>query len=321
VRRGLGVVVAAVVFLAITASVWAAPRSVVLEFKGEPGQESRYGTTVEMAMDLEAMDPGSGMQVFSLAPRLTASAVTIGRVLEVAENGDVTMGGRVESFDFSLDVADLHARLAIVGPDGGPPQLIRLPELPIRGVVSKRGKVVAIEGLDALPIPPIPGPEGGSINLPEMMSKMIEKFSQPVFPDRAISVGDTWEWEMTMDPVAMMEMMGTPMPPEAKKDLGAMSFPIKSTSTLVAFEEVNGVECAKIEAVAPWELSMPVGPQGAGGMMLKESGSTVVTTWFDYAAGRKVRETTEMSMTMTMGAGPVTPVHMEMRLSGESELK
>jgi hypothetical protein len=314
-------VVTAVVVLASAAVVWAAPSAVTLELKGEPGQESRYASTLEAAVDVAVKDPATGVEVFSLAPRLVGSIVTVGRVVEVAENGDLTLASRVESFDFSLDVAELHARLAIVGPGGGPPQVIKLPELPIYAVVGKRGNVVAIQGLEALPIPPLPGPEGKKINLPEMIGQMIEEFSQPAYPEGPVAVGDTWGFEMVIEPLKMAEMMGTPMPPEAKEGLGDVSFPINVECTLVAFETVNGIACAKIETESPWELSMPMGPPEAGGMMLNEQGTSTVVTWFDYSAGRKVRETAEVELTMTVGAGPVVPVRMEMRITGETELK
>ena len=209
-RRGFAAVVMATVLLVGASAVWAAPNAVTLEMKGEPGQELRYSTTFSMSLDLDVQDPESGKQVFSLAPRMAGSAVAVSRVADVAENGDLSFAGRVESFDFSLDVADLHARLAIVGPDGGAPQLIKLPEIPLRTVISKAGKLVAIEGLENLPIPPIPGPNGQSIDLKGMMSKVTGQFSQPLFPDRPVSVGDTWQWEMVIEPLKMAEMMGTP---------------------------------------------------------------------------------------------------------------
>lgn len=317
-RRGFAAAVMATVLLVGASAVWAAPDAVTLEMKGETGQELRYSTTFSMFLDLDVQDPESGKQVFSLAPRMTGSAVTISRVADVSENGDLSLAGRVESFDFSLDVADLHARLAIVGPDGGAPQLIKLPEIPLRTVMSKAGKLVAFEGLEKLPIPPIPGPAGQSIDLKGMMTRMVSEFSQPLFPDHPVSVGDTWEWEMVIEPLKMAEMMGTPMPPEAKEQMGELSIPIKNTSTLVGFEMVNGVECAKIEAVAPWELNMPAGP---GGMVLSESGSTTVVTWFDYTAGMKVKDSTQVQVSMTMGNEQATPVRMEMRVSGETELQ
>jgi hypothetical protein len=307
--------------LGAATALWAAPRKVTLELKASPGDQLRYVSSLTMAMDMTVQDPTTGNQLLSVAPRLVGSATTITRVQDVSKNGDLTASSRVESFDISLDVADLHARLAIVGPDGGPPQLIKLPELPVRAVVSKRGKALAIEGLEELPIPPVPMPGGGSISLPEMINKFVTKFSQPMYPDRPVAVGDTWSWEMVFDPAEMAELMGMPMPPEAKEQMGAMTMPIKCTSTLAALEKMNGVECARIEAESPRDLNMAAGPPEAGGMMLKESGSTKVTTWFDYAAGRAVREVTDMHMTMRLGNEEITLVRMEMRGTGETNLK
>ncbi len=313
--------VAAVVILASAAAAWAAPSAVTVELKGEPGQESRYATTLAADVDLVVKNPATGAEVFSLAPRLAGSMVTVQRVAEVAENGDLTLAGKVESFDFTLDVADLHARLAIVGPEGGPREVIKLPELPIRAVVGKRGNLVAIEGLEALPIPPLPGPTGEKINLAEMIQRVVGEFSQPAYPEGPVAVGDSWSVEMVIEPLKMAEMMGTPMPPEAKEELGDLSFPMKVECTLVAFETVNGIACAKIRTEAPWELSMPMGPPEAGGMTLTERGTITGMTWFDYNAGRGVKETTEVEFTMTVGAGEVVPVRMEMHRAGETELK
>lgn len=199
--------------------------------------------------------------------------------------------------------------------------MIKLPELPIQAVMGKRGNLVAINGLDALPIPPLPGPTGENIDLAEMVGEMIAEFSPPTYPEGPVSVGDVWEWEMVIDPMTMAEKAGAPLPPEVKERMGEMAIPFKCTSTLVGFEAIDGIECAKIEAMAPWEIAMPMGPEGAAGMTLRESGSSVVTTWFDYAGGRMVRQTTEVRFTMMLGAGEMVPVRMEMSISGQSELK
>ena len=118
----------------------------------------------------------------------------------------------------------------------------------------------------------------------------------------------------------MMEDLGMPMPAEAKAAMPDVKIPIRNTSTLVGFDTVGGVECAKIEAVAPWQLEMPVGPPGEAGMVLREQGKTSVTTWFDYAAGRKVKESVRSEFTMTMGDGKITPVRMTMLITGQGEL-
>jgi len=303
------------------ASVWAAPASVDLLFKGNPGDANRYVTTLDFAVDFQVQPPGGAGMAIALTPKFSGTFTAIEHIRGVAENGDLTVGAQIESFDATFDAADLHLRLAICGPNGGPPTLIKLPPLPIETVISKRGKPLAINGLEQLPIPPIPGPDGKPLDLVGMINKMMSDFSQPLFPNRPVKLGDKWEWELVMDPMAMMENLGMPMPAEAKAGMPELKIPIKNTSTLVAFETVGGVECAKIEAVAPWQLEMPAGPPGSGGMVLKEQGKTLVTTWFDYAAGRKVRENVRVEVTMTVGDGKVTPVRMTMLGNGTTELK
>jgi len=293
----------------------AAPQSVVLEFKGEPGQEMKSHTAVEFQMDMMVRNPETGEEVFALHPRLSGGLVGISRVLEVAENGDLTLQGQVESFNMSLDFADVHLTLALQGPKGGPPQLIKLPPMPIQAVMSKRGKLVALKGLEKLPIPPIPGPDGKEIKLTEMIQSAIEEFSQPRFPDQPVAVGDSWTWEITFDPAAMMEKMGAQMPPEANTMLSSTKFPVKCTSTLAGFEMVRGVECAKIVAVLPWKLEFPAGP----GIMLEEHGETTVTTWFDYEAGQVARGLFEFGLKMRAGTPELALSEMEMSGRGESE--
>lgn len=319
-RRWLVAAVAAAVLAAGAAGLQAAPEAVTLELKGTPKAEARYATTLDMVMDLTVKNPENGAEVLSVNPRLEGRAVTIQRVIEVADNGDLTMGGQIESFNIKLDVADLHAQLAIEGPEGGPPKLIKLPALPIRTVVTKRGQVVAIKGLEGL-IPPLPGPGGQKIDIGQFLTKIVSQFSEPVYPDKPVSVGETWGWKMTVDPAAMAETMGFPMPPEAKAQMAPMKFPIVVNYRLAGFETVNGVECAKIEAEAPWELNMPMGPPEKKQGTLHESGTTKVTSWFDYAAGRAVREHTEFGMQMTMTMGASTPVNMTMRMTGDTELQ
>lgn len=321
-RRGLaGAFVMAGVLIGVAAAC-ASPAAVSLEMKGQPGEELKYGTTFECTMQLEAREPGSGREVLSIAPRLTGRATTIQRVYEVAENGDLTLGGQIESFGLTLDVADLHAQLAIEGPDGGAPELIKLPPLPIQMVVSKRGKTLGIEGLDRLPIPPLPGPGGKPIDLAEIFKAFVEQYSQPLFPDRPVSVGETWEWEMTVSTGEMLEMLGMPMPEEMKEKMASLSVPVKNTSKLLAFEEMGGVECAKVEAVSPWRLSMPMSAGGEpGAPTLEESGMTRVVTWFDYAAGRPVKETVAMEMTARVGTETAALVEMQLQVTGETILK
>jgi len=302
-------------------TAWGAPQSVDLALKGTPGEANRYVDTVDFSMDFQVQPPGGAGLAIAVTPRFAGTFTTVQEVRGVAPNGDLSLGLQIESFDATLDAADLHVRLAICGPNGAPPTLIKLPPLPVEMVLSKRGKPVAISGLEQLPIPPIPGPDGKPIDLVKIVGKFINQFSQPLYPDKLVGVGDKWEWQMVIDPVAMMESFGMPMPPEAAAQMSSFKIPIKNTSTLVGFETVGGVECARIEAVAPWQLEMPAGPPGQGSFVLKEQGKTLVTTWLDYAAGRMVKQNTRVEVTMTVSDGKTTPVSMTMTGTAVSELK
>jgi hypothetical protein len=295
----------------------AAPESVVLEFKGEPGQELTYDTKVSFEMDVSATDPGTGEQVFALSPRFSGALVTIERVTEVAENGDLTIQSQIESFDVTLDFADLHMDLSLQGPDGGPPQLLKLPPLPIEVVMSKHGKPLAFKGLDKLPLPPIPGPEGKEMDLAAMIEGMMDTFAQPTLPDGPVSVGDSWGWEAEIDLGKMMGKMIPDMPPEATAMLSSMKIPVKTTTTLEGFETVGGIECAKLVADTSWELEFPVGP----GIMLEERGETTVATWFNHEAGHTVKDVVEVEVNMRAGTPDAAMGQMEMAIRAESMLR
>lgn len=317
--RRLSIACSVVAVLIAAALGSAQPQSVDLKFKGTPGSQSRYETALNMAMELTAGQPGGGVQL-TIKPSLDGKAVTVTRVVKTNENGDLILGTKVESFDFTLDVADLHAQLAIAGPGGGPPVLFKLPELPIQTVMTERGKVTSLEGLEKL-LGALPGPAGKKPDLGPLIAKALDKFSQPAFPEKPVSVGDTWQWKMVMDPAAMMTSMGMPVPAEAKEQIGKLKFPIENTSKLVGFETLEGIECAKIEANAPWELNAPVGPPKGEQMTLHETGLTRCTTWFDYAAGRKVRELTDISFDLSVGSPSATVMKMNMKATADMRLK
>lgn len=296
----------------------AAPQTVVLEFKGEPGQEMKQDVEIGFEMDMSAMDPATGEQVFALSPRFSGALVTIDRVTEVAENGDLTLQSQVESLEVTLDFADLHMDLSLQGPDGGPPQLIKLPPLPIEVVMSKHGKPLALKGLDKLPIPPLPaGPGGQQFDIKAMINGMMDTFAQPTLPDGPVSVGDSWGWEAEIDLGKMMGNIIPDLPPEATAMLSSMKIPVKTTTTLEGFEAVGGVECAKLVADSVWELEFPAGP----GIMLEERGETTVVTWFNHEAGHAVREVVEVDVDMRAGTPEAAVMQMAMEIRAESMLR
>lgn len=317
-RRVCMLVLLAVVVVA--SAGWAAPESVQLRLRGEAGQESRYRSTVTVAADVNLQDPGTGMAGLSVSPRLEGRFTTIVRVLDSAPNGDLTLAAEVESFNVRFDAADLHAQMAIEGPDGASPELIHLPPLPVTLVVSSQGRLLSLEGLDDLPLPPLPTAKGESIDLAAIVNAAIQQFAQPTFPEQPVSAGDSWEWEMSLDPAPMLETLGLPVPPELSARLSELLEPITCVSTLAGFETVDGVECARIEANTPWTRRVPVGGEGDDAVVLSEQGVLTAVTWFDYEAGRAVRETLDVRSFVSVDSAGETPLRVEVRGERETRL-
>ncbi len=295
----------------------AAPESVALELKGEPGQEMKYDTTLDLQMHIEVRNPETTEQIFTLNPRASGSLVSIARITEVADNGDLTFEGRIESFAVTMDFADLHMDLSLQGPRGGPPQLIKLPPLPIHTVVSKRGEPLALKGLEKIPIPLVPGPEGQQIDIRKMIEAMLDTFARPLFPERPVSVGDSWTTEVVFDLAKMIEKMGLQVPPEATGLVSYARVPMSMTHTLAGFEMVGDVACAKVVTESSWQIAMPLKP----GIMLRGGADTVQTTWLDYAAGQKVKDLFELTSQMRVGTPQLAIAQMELNLRAESKMR
>jgi hypothetical protein len=314
-----------VALLAASGLAWCAPafagadQAVTLQLKGKPGEEAQYRTEVSVALDVQAKDPSTGNVVFTVSPKLAVQALNLRKIEAVAPNGDLTMGGRLEAFEASFTLGDLRASLALAGPDGSPARFPRLPELPLRTVMSPRGALVSIAGLENLPIPPIPlGKGGAKLDLHTALPKLIAMFSRPAFPDHPVRPGESWQTEITVDPQAIVEALGVPVPPEAAEPMKAMKMNFTITSTLTGFEMMDGVRTAVVRVDAPWQFSMPTGP--SGGATLTESGRTRVVTNFDYAAGRSVREQAAVEFQMSVGGEGKEFMHMTMQTAATTSL-
>lgn len=295
-----------------------ADQAVTIQFKGKPGDEARYRTDASAAIEVKVNDPSSGNVVFTMAPQFSAQVLSLQRVEAVAPNGDLTMGGHLDAFTFNFVLGDLSASLALAGPDCSPARFPRLPELPIRTVMSPRGAVVSITGLEAFPIPPIPlGKTGAKLDLRAALPKIISMFSVPSFPDHPVRPGESWQTQFVMDPQAIMEAIGVPVPPQAVDQMKAMKTTFTITSTLTGFEAVGGVQTAVIKSDVPWQLTIPAGP---GGPTIDESGHTTVVSNFDYTAGRKVREQVTSEFQMSAGGGGKEFMHMTMQLKASTNL-
>lgn len=292
---------------------------VILELKGPVGEETRYRSELDFSLEAEINDPSGGMSV-TVKPRLSGWLTTSEKISAVSAEGDLTTGGRLEAFDVKFDLGNLHLRAAVDPAGGGVRQLIRLPDIPISTVVSKRGRVVALQGLEKLPIPPLPGPQGQKIDLPGMISKLIGEFSQPILPDGPVKVGDTWETSLTVDVGEMLKTMGLPIPPEQAQELGDLAIPMTTTYTFVGYETTDGTQTAAIRGESPWRLEMPVSGGRANGGRLTESGNTVLTMFLAPETGKVVRQSAVVTLEMVMQGEAGVLVRTSMRGTIEQKL-
>ena len=290
----------------------ASTQPVLLQLKGQVGDQVQYRTDLDFAVDLEINDPSGGLSV-TVKPRLNGWVTSSEKVMAVSPAGDLIMTGRIDAFDLRFELANLHLRAAVDPGAGGLGQLIKLPEIPVRAVVSKRGQVIGLEGLDKLPIPPLPGPAGAKINLAEMIDQVLSKYSQPILPDRPVTVGDTWTVESAMDLAEMMKSLGVPLPAEAEQRMGKLDLTLKTTYAFRGYEMVKGQEAAVIQANSPWKLEFPVGGPKAGKGLLTETGNTVMTIHLVPTTGKVVRERVELVLEMTVQEQGATPAHMTMK--------
>jgi len=312
----MGALLGALLAPALPARAADASEAVLLRLKGTAGQEVNYRSEFDFSMNMEVNEPNSGTAL-TVKPHFSGWSTSTQRVTEVAENGDLTLTGQLQAFDLSIDLANAHLRLALDSAHDGMPQLIKIPALPFGMVMSNRGQLRAITGLDKLPIPPLPmGPEGAKLNLPELINKALTQFSMPSYPEQPVKVGDTWNQTLDMDIGAMVKSMGMPVPPEAMAQMP--KFPITLVFTFVGYETLNGAKVAVLKVDSPWKLEMPAGgPGGPGAAMIREGGQTTVMTRLDVAAGRLVRQDTTMTMEMSVSLPDgTTPVHMSMRGQG-----
>lgn len=290
----------------------ASTQPVVLQLKGQVGDQAQYRTDLDFAVDLEINDPSGGLSV-TVKPRLNGWVTSSEKVAAVSPAGDLTMTGRIDAFDLRFDVANLHLRAAVDPGAGGLGQLIKLPEIPVRAVVSKRGQVIGLQGLDKLPIPPLPGPGGAKINLAEMINQVLSKYSQPILADRPVSVGETWTVESAVNLAEMMKSLGMPLPVGTEQQMGKLDLSLKTTYAFRGYEVVKGQEAAVIEANSPWKIEFPVGDPKAAKGLLTETGSTVMTIHLVPTTGKVVRERVEFALEMTVQDQGATPAHMTMR--------
>lgn len=288
-----------------------AGQAVSLELKAQPGERLRARTDLDFAMEVEVNDPSGGVSL-TVKPRLVGWVQGSGRIEAAGETGDLAMSGRVDAFDLKFDLANLHLRAAIDPAAGGAAQLIRLPDLPISAVVSRRGQLVSVKGLDKLPIPPLPMPGGEKLDITQLVGKLTGQFAQPILPDHPVAPGDTWKTTVVFDLAKAMQNMGMPLPAEATRQMEKLKIPLTTTYTFAGYETVNGERAAVIRGESPWKLELPVGAANATRGTLTESGNTLLTMYLVPSTGRMVRQQTTITLEMAMQSQTAPPVRMSL---------
>jgi hypothetical protein len=283
----------------------------VLELKAQPGERLRARTDLDFAMEIEVNDPSGGVSL-TVKPRFTGWVQGSGTIDAVAETGDLNLQGRVDAFDLKLDLANLHLRAAIDPSAGGAAQLVRLPALPISAVVSRRGQLVSVKGLDKLPLPALPMPGGQKLDITQLVGKITGQFSQPIFPDHPVSPGDAWKTTVIFDLAKAMKSMGMPLPEEVARQMGMLQIPLTTTYTFTGYESVGGEQAAVIRGESPWKLELPIGAANATAGTLTEGGNTVVTMYLVPTSGKVVRQQTQITLEMDMKSQTASPVRMSL---------
>jgi len=210
-----------------------------------------------------------------------------------------------------------NGQMTVAGQDQAMPEALgAFAGKPFRATISPRGEVLKSE----LPFD-LADILGGGATSPLQAFKTLQQ--QPlVFPEQEIAPG--YCWTQTRDvPVEVPE--GAPELPAVEQAF---------IYRLVGFEDLGGVECARIEMLSvmdlPGVLELPmVGPtmaaplQDASPRMGPIYLSSVATIWFDNAAGRVEKMEASMLMDMTQELeGSITvqdqqhDLHVQTQMSG-----
>ncbi len=287
-----------VAFAALTAAAVASQeREVTLRFRFVPKQQLSYEQRFEgeMAMTLQV----AGQEV-PINMTMKGQATQTQRVDEVDKEGvaslTVTTKGRMN--------VDIAGGLPVT-PET--PREQEIPPMRVRLKMNPLGKIVEVK-LEEAETPahspsPVPIPSVQAQNVPTPLS----------FPEKPVRTGDSWDiggtMEMTIgDRTVKLEMKGQ--------------------ARLVAFEKLDGRDCAVIETTTELpDLSdllsqMVKAVPGKGASVYSSSeGRATGKVWFDVANGIVVRreETTEMTMTYTISSPTGESFSMSMQGSFRTE--
>ena len=325
--RASVVLVVAVVAVVLCAEVAHAAPTVLLRYQWHEGDTLTWLVDVDAAGQMVTSDLS---QQTPMRVPVDVSVVThmplFQTVEAVDDDGNGTVLTEIGTMEMEVTVAGMEPRhmtidmtkgqmdvdgQAMPFPDAGKSFALK----PFRTTISPRGEVLKSEL-----------PSGLADILGEGATSPLQAFKalqqQPlIFPEEEIAVG--YCWTQTQDLPVEVPEGGPELPPLAQTTI----------YRLVGFEDMGGVECARIEMLSVMDLldalELPMVGQMAGPMQDASTKmgpmhlSSATTIWFDNAAGRieKVEANMLMDMTQEM-EGTVTvqdqqhEIHIQTEMSG-----
>ena len=137
---------------------------------------------------------------------------------------------------------------------------------------------------------------GGGVNS-DTLKQLVGQMGA-VFPDKAVSKGDTWKQEL-----------------KSKMGFGEMN--VKSTQKYTGMQTVSGNKVARIESKSQFTLTPKAGFPGK--VSVKDKGSKA-TSYFSVAKGRLISMSGVQNMDMTISVGGQN-ISMAMKINQEMKLK
>lgn len=241
-----------------------------------------------------------------IKPKFDMTAAVQQRTVSVGSDGLMEVAYQVKGFQFGAEVSNVHFGFAITPEESG---LVKLPELPVHATINRQGKLTGLVGLDellsALPLPPM---VKGQLPSGEALQKMLDTFYQPMFPEKAIKVGDSWGWERTLSMADFMPKgEGGGMAPAMPPGMPDLKIPMKEKSTFTGWEQFNNVRCARVDSVTDWSWAMAMPAEQGGGLSMAQKGTVTVTRYLDTATGRLagLKQEVHFTQDMTMQGKPM----------------
>lgn len=298
-QRGLAVVTGVIISLMIAGTAFA-QGPVLLRYQWQAGEEITWDINVEMAglvvvEDLKTDSPGRQR----LDMTMTTATTQFQTVEAVDEDGAATVLTEIGPLAITADVGMGAAQQITIDAQAGT-MTVNGAEVPLpeaarasvgktrRQVLSPRGELLETDTSWDTSAQMIAG-----VVLPQELFNVLQR-APMVFPED--EVGEGYCWAQSAD----LNLSGDPPAEGQAATLPPMSY--VTSYKLAGFEDVDGVECARIEFIgaADIEGSIETPMPGDENDAVTRFGPAHIgvsgTMWFDHAAGQLVRVETRVVM-------------------------